>query len=77
MMTIHNNNTFKVVLLLLLCRGIMAYNNTDHYILILGESVSLLVILKIRTVAIDSIRTNLLTIEQYIIIRIYRIHTDD
>ena len=52
MMIIHNTNTFKLVLLLLLCRGIMAHN-TDRYILILGESVCLLVILKIRAVAIS------------------------
>ena len=32
----------------------MAYNNTDHYSLILGESVSLSVIQKIRAVAVDS-----------------------
>ena len=33
----------------------MTYNNTDHYSLILGESVSLSVIRKNRAVAVDSI----------------------
>lgn len=68
MMIIHNNHTFKFVLLLLLCRDIMAYNK-DRYILILDvfilisntEDSS-----RRRIHTEDSIRTNVLTIERYI-----------
>ena len=48
MIIIHNNSTFKLVLYLLLCRGIMAYN-TNRYILILGESIRTNVLFGVAT----------------------------